>query len=240
MMVFHYLLALLAVWGVGCASEKPAKETDSASPVSVPVVNDERNDLVLSWFADGGSSVASSVKDIPEDARREVRVQDPTILPEKRDPTVMFIADLRTPRKDGTYPVKTVKRADWEAKRRAALEAARKKAAAEAAIAAGPAQAPAIPSIPSGAAPVIMYSTKHCPVCMKARRWLLDNKIPYTEYDIEKDQAAAKRVQEKGAAQNIPTSGVPIFEIGGRLIPGFDPGAIAKVLAALTPPQQTI
>jgi glutaredoxin len=237
MMVFRYLFALIIIWSVGCASEKPAKEVDTASRVSVPVVNDDRNDLILSWFADGGSAVASSVKDVPEDARSEVRVQDPTIPPEKRDTTVMFIGDLRTRQKDGTYPVKAVKRSDWEAKRQASLENARKKAAAEAAIAAGPQQSPVIPG---GAAPVIMYSTKHCPVCMKARRWLLDNKIPYTEYDIEKDQAAVTRLQEKGAAQKVPTTGVPIFEIGGRLIPGFDPGTIAKMLAALTSTQQTI
>jgi glutaredoxin len=76
-----------------------------------------------------------------------------------------------------------------------------------------------------------MYATKTCPVCKNARRWLLDQGIPYVEKDLEVDEAAAAELAAKGKAQGVPTSGVPIFEIRGRLLPGFDPGAIRAALS---------
>jgi glutaredoxin len=206
--------------------------------IATPLVTDERDDLILSWFADGGPAVGSSVKDVPESARREVRVQDPSIPPENRDPSIMFIADLIAQKKGNRYQVKAVKRAAWEAERRAKLEAAQKKAEAARPT---PALSATPPPMPDGKAPgLIMYATKHCPVCIKARRWLLEKKIPYVELDIEKDQAAAEALRQKGAQQGVPTSGVPIFEIYGRLVPGFDPGIIIKMLTGPVKTQQTV
>ncbi len=85
-----------------------------------------------------------------------------------------------------------------------------------------------------------MYATTHCPVCHKARRWLLEQKIPYIEKDLEKDPAAAQALQAKGKAQGVPTSGVPVFEINGQLVPGFDPTIIKKLLAGSPPKAQAI
>ena len=76
-----------------------------------------------------------------------------------------------------------------------------------------------------------MYATKRCPVCKKARRWLLKKGIPYVEKDVEKDAAAAAELQKKGRAQGIPTNGVPVFEIGGKLFPGFDPDQLMRRLS---------
>jgi glutaredoxin len=84
-----------------------------------------------------------------------------------------------------------------------------------------------------------MYSTTHCPVCHKARRWLLEAGVPYRERDIEKDEAAAHELSQKGQAQGLPVSGVPVFEVGGRLLPGFDPAALRAAIARTgtgTPP----
>ncbi len=227
---FYYLI--IAFGMAGCASEEPPPQSKEVSQVDLPVVNDERTDLILTWFADGGPAVGSSVDEVPEAARREVRVQDPGIPPESRDPSVIYITDLSAPTKNGNYPVKAVKRADWESKRRALLEAKLEAAKKEAAKSA---QAnPGLAVVPQpGGAPVVMYATKHCPVCIKARRWLLEHKIPYIEHDIEKDMNAAKALQAKGRAQGVSTAGVPIFEIGGRLIPGFDPATITKMLTAM-------
>ena len=80
-----------------------------------------------------------------------------------------------------------------------------------------------------------MFSTRHCPVCQQARRWLVDQQIPFVERDIERDPAAAAALQQKGRAQGVPTSGVPVFEINGRLLPGFDPPSIRKLLATPAP-----
>lgn len=220
------VLAALAA-ATGCADDA----SDAAAPATTPVpprVTDDRTDLVLSWFGDGGAHVASSVAEVPPAARPEVRVQDPSVPPEQRDPRWIFLADLRSPTADGSYPVRVELRDSYEARRRPPAPP----------IAPAPSGPTAIqPSVP-GAAPVTMYATRHCPVCKQARRWLLEQKIPFVERDIEREPAAAAELQQKGRAQGVPTSGVPIFEIGGRLIPGFDPPQIRKLLDGAPSGQQ--
>ncbi len=205
------MFALLA-WLPGCGGQA---QDPPPAPAALPVVSDARDDLVISWFADGGAVTASSVADVPTEARREVRVQDPLIPPEERNPDLVFLADLTRPGPDGIYPVRAVPRAEHE---RSLPRAPEPQAAAD------------------GPASVVMYATAHCPICQKARRFLLEKGVPYRERDVEKDPAAARELATKGQAQGVATSGVPVFEIGGRLLPGFDPGALQ---AALTAARQT-
>lgn len=215
-------LLTLAVLAVAACGEAGSGAGAPAAPAqTLPTVNDARGDLVLSWYGDGGPEVASSVAEVPAEARREVRVQDPSIPPEERDASLVFVADLTRANPDGSYPVRAVPRADYE-KRRSKLEP----------------QEPPKPTVgptETGGARVVMYATKTCPVCKNARRWLLDQGIPYVEKDLEVDEAAAAELAAKGKAQGVPTSGVPIFEIRGRLLPGFDPGAIKSALSGAVP-----
>ena len=243
------LLNILLVLGMsGCHDKRSAPSKEDVDPqtasVPLPKVTDERTDLVLSWYVDGGPEIGASVSDVPDGARAEVRVQDPSIPPEKRDPEIIYIADLTKKGSNGGYVVKPVKRKDFEAKRQAERAKA-EKAGAEALAQLGGQTAPGTmpsPSLPPpGTAPnVVMYATKHCPVCVKARRWLLEKKIPYVEKDLESDQAAALEVQKKGQAQGVSTNGVPIFEINGRLLPGFDPARIVAMLVQGTGQQKNI
>jgi glutaredoxin len=226
--LLHRALPLLLLAAAACG-ETGAGDRAAAPPQTLPVVDDARKDLVLSWYGDGGPEVAASVAEVPQEARREVRVQDPSIPPEARDPGLVFVADLTRPKPDGSYPVRAVPRAEYE-KRQSRLKP---QAATQPAAASGQAVAEA------GGAPVVMYATKHCPVCKTARRWLLDQGIPYVEKDLEADQAAAAELARKGQAQGVPTSGVPIFEVRGRLIPGFDQGAIRAALHGAPPQQPT-
>lgn len=64
--------------------------------------------------------------------------------------------------------------------------------------------------------PVIMYATRWCPVCAKARQYFQRNGIPYTEYDIESNPGARERWREYDAG------GVPVILIGDAGIIGFD------------------
>ncbi len=199
--------------------EQEAQNTDPKSGPTPPVVTDDRTDLVLSWFVDGGAEVGSSVADVPGQARREVRVQDPTLPPEKRDTNWIFLANLENPDANGRYPVRAELRERYESTRRAAEQKAAK-------------SSPSSPttSLTPGKETIVMYATRQCPVCKKARRWLLKQGIPYIEKDVERDQAAAMELQKKGRAQGVPTNGVPIFEISGKLVPGFDPPLLLRLL----------
>jgi glutaredoxin len=217
---------LLTAFALGCKGGGESADAGIvAAAGSIPVVNDARKDLVLTWFGDGGPSVASSVAEVPMEARREVRVQDPTIPPEARNPDVVFIADLTRSNPDGSYIVKATRRADFE-KKRSKLSPA---------VPVPPSEAEATAA--AGGTQIVMYATKHCPVCQNARRWLLDRGIPYVEKDVEENEANAKELAAKGQAQGVPTTGVPVFEIRGHLLPGFDPEAIQALLkgAALAP-----
>lgn len=230
-----------ASWG--CSSAENSAMQQKEEPPKTPLVTDGRTDLVLSWQADGGPHIASSVADVPESFRKRVRVQDPTIPPEKRNPSWIFFADLTAPGKDGHYPVTAVPREQYEREKQEVTA----RAAEQAALAQQKSQAstpPATQMTPPGIDPagtaVIMYATRHCPVCIKARRWLLEQKIPYVERDIERDQKAAEDLARKGAAQKVPVNGVPVFEIGGHLLPGFDPGMIKQLLAKTLPTVNTV
>lgn len=234
MYAMRVLLTFVLAFGVGACSGTGGDQHEANPGPTPPIVTDARSDLLLSWFVDGGPATASSVADVPESVLSQVRVQDPSIPPEQRDPEWIFIADLRRPGADGRYPVQTQRRDEYEAARREAHAAAARAAAQRAAEAQGK-PLELVPNPGSGGGPLIMYANKHCPVCQKARRWLLEQKIPYVEKDIQQDRSAATELMSKGKAQGVPVNGVPVFDVGGRLIPGFDKGAIRKALSAIKP-----
>lgn len=64
---------------------------------------------------------------------------------------------------------------------------------------------------------VIMYCTSWCPDCRKARSWLKEHNIDYTEIDIERIPSAADQVR-KWANGNRTT---PTFDIDGEIIVDF-------------------
>ncbi len=63
---------------------------------------------------------------------------------------------------------------------------------------------------------VEVYTTVWCPYCRKATDFLRANGIPFTEYDIERDEAAARRLRLLN-----PRGGVPTAVIGSEKIIGF-------------------
>jgi glutaredoxin len=63
-----------------------------------------------------------------------------------------------------------------------------------------------------------MYCTSWCPDCKRARKWLTDNKIPFTEVDITTTPGAAQQV-EHWANGNRTT---PTFDIDGTIVVDYD------------------
>ena len=62
---------------------------------------------------------------------------------------------------------------------------------------------------------VVMYATSWCPYCRKARKFFREQRVPYVEYDIEKD-AEANRVYKAFGG-----NGVPVIFFRKRRIDGF-------------------
>lgn len=72
---------------------------------------------------------------------------------------------------------------------------------------------------------VKVYSTPTCPYCVRAKQFLKDNNISYQDYDVGKDEAMAGEMIEKSGQM-----GVPVLDIDGKIIVGFDKEAIKKAL----------
>ena len=78
---------------------------------------------------------------------------------------------------------------------------------------------------PAGKVKVKVYSTPTCPYCHAAKEFLKENKIPFQDIDVSKDQTAAQEMIEKSGQM-----GVPVIDIGGTIIVGYDKEAIKKAL----------
>ena len=67
-------------------------------------------------------------------------------------------------------------------------------------------------------------------MCDKARSFLAKNNVDYIEKDVEKDPGAAAELQQKAAKAGVRVTGVPVFEVGGQILPGFDQARLLKLL----------
>lgn len=72
---------------------------------------------------------------------------------------------------------------------------------------------------------VIIYSSPHCAYCHMAKDWLKENKIDYIEHDISADAQKREEITQKTGQM-----GVPVIEIGGDIIIGFDKERLAFLL----------
>jgi mycoredoxin len=71
-----------------------------------------------------------------------------------------------------------------------------------------------------GTPQVVLYATHWCGYCAKARQQLSSDGVPYREIDIERDAAGNAQYQALGGR------GIPLLQINGKLIHGFDPNAM--------------
>lgn len=72
---------------------------------------------------------------------------------------------------------------------------------------------------------VKVYSTPTCPYCYMAKEYLKSNKIDFEDIDVSSDYNAAMEMIEKSGQR-----GVPVLDIDGNIIVGFDQPRIARLL----------
>jgi glutaredoxin 3 len=72
---------------------------------------------------------------------------------------------------------------------------------------------------------VLVFTTPTCPWCTRAKSYLRQRKIAFREVDISRDAAAARDLVRRTGQM-----GVPVIEIDGRPIVGFDRGRIDQLL----------
>ena len=67
---------------------------------------------------------------------------------------------------------------------------------------------------------IYMMSSITCPYCNQARAWFSENKIPFRECFIERDEACASQYQA------LMAPGTPTLVVRGKKLVGFNPRAI--------------
>jgi glutaredoxin 3 len=72
---------------------------------------------------------------------------------------------------------------------------------------------------------VKVYSTPSCPWCVRAKAYLEENGIPFTDVDVSKDVAAAREMVKISGQM-----GVPVITIDGNVVVGFDKKRIDELL----------
>lgn len=72
---------------------------------------------------------------------------------------------------------------------------------------------------------VKVYSTPTCPYCVRVKQFLKESNIPFEEIDVSQDQQKAQEMMEKSGQM-----GVPVIDIDGQYIVGFDKAAIQQAL----------
>lgn len=72
---------------------------------------------------------------------------------------------------------------------------------------------------------VIVYSTPTCPYCMYAKEYFKKNNVPFEDVDVSRDRARAEEMIVKSGQM-----GVPVIDINGEILVGYQPEAFAQLL----------
>ena len=73
--------------------------------------------------------------------------------------------------------------------------------------------------------PVIIYSTPTCQYCKLAKTYFKEQGVDYTEFDVVVHPDKAQEMIEKSGQM-----GVPVIDIGGKIVVGFNQKKIAELL----------
>ncbi len=73
---------------------------------------------------------------------------------------------------------------------------------------------------------VIVYSTPTCPYCVMAKDYLNEKNIPFENVDISGNPARAKEMIQKSGQR-----GVPVIDVDGTIIVGFDRNRLETLLS---------
>ena len=207
MKTFLVLLALLTA----CQSEPPAVQ--STAPTPVPVTIDlSRKDLVFRYLdpQTGEVATATSVDAIPAAAKAQVVVYDALAEPPAGWD---MVADLTK------GPTAVPQRNFAFATRAAATPSAEKPPSANAPT--------------NSAREVVMFSTQGCGYCNKARKFLTEQRIPFSELDLDEDPAAPGKLSSLGQRAGLgprDLQGVPIIFVDGQPILGWDQRRLSSLL----------
>lgn len=72
-----------------------------------------------------------------------------------------------------------------------------------------------------------VYSTNSCPWCVKAKNYLKSKNVNFEELNVGTNERAAMEMIQKSGQR-----GVPVLDINGTIVVGFDKRRIDELLEA--------
>lgn len=72
---------------------------------------------------------------------------------------------------------------------------------------------------------VLIYSTSTCPYCVKVKEYLDSRNIGFENIDVSTDQDKVQEMIDKSGQM-----GVPVIDIDGKIVIGFNKAEIDKLL----------
>lgn len=72
---------------------------------------------------------------------------------------------------------------------------------------------------------VTVYSTPSCSYCTLVKEFLRKKQVPFTDYDVSRDQRRADEMIRKSGQM-----GVPVVDVNGRILVGYRPTEIENAL----------
>lgn len=72
---------------------------------------------------------------------------------------------------------------------------------------------------------ITIYTTPTCVYCKMAKEFFKQHNIDYTEKNVVEDEAARTEAIEKSGQM-----GVPVIDVGGEIMVGFDKGKLSELL----------
>jgi len=209
-------LVVVSACRKGAASHPPPTGRAELPPSEV------RKDSALYFIyvePDGVFATTEQAEKVPELARRVVRIMARGKgEPPRRNDANVEVIDLRELFARGKTVLRLMSREAFETFALARLPPA------DSCLLAGPHGPPLAeePATPDGRPIVILYGTKWCKACQAARHYLISNRIPFVSKDIEKEPSAARELEQKASRFGIAADRVPILDVRGCLLVGYD------------------
>ena len=223
-----WLVSLIASFVVACGPERPPQADDARKRDRPKAAEKDRyfapeqDKFVLTYAGEKGEFAdCTTIAEVPKEARERVGVN---VFGKPPPAGQVWVTNLDAPESDGRYALESIPRRDFEIEvlgiGRASkfelpddLDFSEFKELSEA-----------------REAPVIVYKTSWCGVCKQLESYLQRKGIEYIAKDIEKDRAAAAELQAKAKQAGVPTGSVPMIDVGGELLRGFDRKRLDKLL----------
>jgi glutaredoxin len=215
------VLIFLPILLIGCpqqdAKESPDGEVCEFEKLSI---TDEADHFLFTCLmADGSFETVEKIADVPAEARDQVIVIDTRLSPKKRRSSkIIYVADLTQKREDETYSCRPVSRFKFE------RDLLREPGNSSNVL---PPECRNLVDSPKDR--VIVYSTVWCGVCKATTEFLKKAGIPYEEKDVEKTAGAQHELACKALKTGKRINGVPVLDIAGTLLLGFDRDDILKL-----------